>query len=88
MWIPDAELAIARIKDRVADGGHDVPIQDVKRRFQRSIYNFLKLYQPLADSWMLFNNAGSIPALIARGKNNHIYVTNQELFDRIKALAG
>ncbi len=87
LWIPDAELAIARIKDRVAEGGHDVPIQDVKRRFKRSTCNFLKLYQPLVDSWMLFNNAGSIPALIARGKNNHVCVINQELFDIIKALA-
>ena len=87
LWVPDAKLAIARIEDRVSDGGHDVPVQDIKRRFKRSTYNFFKLYQPLADSWMLFNNAGSIPALIAKGKNNHIYVINQELFDIIKALA-
>ena len=44
LWIPDAELAIARIKDRVAEGGHSIPANDVRRRFKRSICNFFKLY--------------------------------------------
>lgn len=87
LWVPDAELAIARIKERVADGGHDVPIHDIRRRFRRSVSNFFKLYQPLADSWMLFNNAGSTPALIDRRRNSHICVVNQPLFDIIEALA-
>jgi predicted ABC-type ATPase len=87
LWIPDAELAIARIKDRVAEGGHNVPVQDVRRRFKRSICNFFKLYQPLLDSWMLFNNAGSIPTLIAKTKNGQILITAQQLFDQIKGLA-
>ena len=87
LWIPNTELAIARIKDRVVEGGHDVPAQDVKRRFTRSICNFFKLYQPLLDSWMLFDNAGSSPALIAKTKNGQILVIDQRLFDQIKALA-
>jgi len=86
LWIPNAELAIARIKDRVAEGGHNVPTQDVRRRFKRSVCNFFKLYQPLLDSWVLFNNAGPIPALIAKEKNGQISVINQKLFDKIKAL--
>ena len=87
LWIPNAELAIARIKDRVVEGGHDVPAQDVRRRFKRSISNFFKLYRPLLDSWMLFNNAGPIPTLIAKTKNGQILITNQQLFDQIQELA-
>ncbi|UCB57043.1 MAG: zeta toxin family protein [Candidatus Omnitrophota bacterium] len=86
LWIPNAELAIFRIKDRVAEGGHNVPVQDVRRRFKRSICNFFKLYQPLLNSWMLFNNAGSIPALIAKTKNGQIIITDQQLFEQIEAL--
>lgn len=86
LWIPDPELAIARIKDRVAEGGHDVPAKDVRRRFKRSISNFFNLYQPLLDSWMLFNNAGSVPALIAKGKNGQISIIDQGLFEQIVAL--
>ena len=87
LWIPDVELAIARIKDRVAEGGHNVPVQDVRRRLKRSICNFFKLYQPLLDSWMLFNNAGPTPTLIAKTKNGNIIVIDQELFERIQASA-
>lgn len=66
LWIPSADLALVRIKDRVTDGGHDVPAVDVRRRFQRSMYNFFKYYKPLLDTWLLFNNADAIPSLIAR----------------------
>ncbi len=40
LWIPTPELAIARIRDRVVEGGHDVSEEDVKRRFYRGTYNF------------------------------------------------
>jgi predicted ABC-type ATPase len=83
LWIPDADLAISRIKSRVAHGGHDVPDQDVFRRFDRSIRNFFKLYQPLADSWMLFNNAGPTPILIAERKNGKITIIDEKLYTNI-----
>ena len=87
LWIPNVGLSIARIKDRVAEGGHNVPAQDVKRRFKRSICNFFKLYKPLSDSWMLFNNAGRIPKLIAKVNNGKTIVSDIELFEKIKELA-
>ena len=86
LWIPDADLAVARIKDRVAAGGHDVPIKDIRRRFKRSIYNFLRLYRPLLDSWILLDNAGSVPALIAKEKDGQLSITDQEKLDQINAL--
>lgn len=83
MWIPDADLAVSRIKNRVAQGGHNVPVQDVFRRFDRSISNFFKLYQPFADSWMIFNNAGPIPILIAEKKNGKITIIDETLYNSI-----
>ena len=83
LWIPNAEFALSRIKDRVASGGHDVPAVDVKRRFSRGIYNFLKYYKPLSDTWLLFNNADAIPRLIAKEKNGKTDVIDKEMFERI-----
>jgi predicted ABC-type ATPase len=83
LWIPDAGLAVSRIKSRVAQGGHDVPVQDVLRRFNRSICNFFKMYQSLADSWMLFDNAGAIPVLIAERKHAKMKVIEQSLYNTI-----
>ena len=88
LWIPSSNLAIARIKDRVAEGGHDVPTEDVKRRFERSIVNFFKIYRPLADTWLLFDNSKREPELIAKKANLHIDVRNDILFQKILNRAG
>ncbi len=80
LWIPSPELAIARIKDRVAEGGHHVPAEDVRRRFVRGVNNFFTLYEPLLDSWMLFDNSKAKPVLIAKRRNSHKEVINDVLF--------
>ena len=83
LWIPDSQLAIERIKERVSEGGHNVLAQDVRRRFGRSMVNFYKLYQPLLDSWMVFNNAGIIPDLIAKSKDAKLTIFDEPLFYKI-----
>ncbi|MDD5081693.1 MAG: zeta toxin family protein [Candidatus Omnitrophica bacterium] len=83
LWIPSSQLAIARVKDRVAQGGHNVPVADIKRRFERSTGKFFKQYRLLADQWMLFNNEQSKPKLIARKQNAHIDVIDKSLFEKI-----
>ena len=83
LWIPGPQLAIERIKERVSEGGHYVPVHDIRRRFGRSIVNFFRLYQPLLDSWIVFNNAGIVPALIAKSKDAKLTVFDEQLFDKI-----
>jgi predicted ABC-type ATPase len=88
LWIPTAEFAIARIKDRVAEGGHDVPVNDVRRRFYRGIHNFFKYYKSTVESWMLFDNSGSIPYLIAGGSNGHLDIIKDDIYQKIVKIAG
>jgi len=83
LWIPASSLAIARIKQRVIEGGHYVADVDVKRRFVRSIDNFIKIYRPLVDTWFLFDNSKPIPVLAAKSKNNEVVVTDK---DSLKAI--
>ncbi len=83
LWIPNTEFALSRIKDRVASGGHDVPAVDVKRRFNRGLYNFFKYYKPLSDTWLLFNNADAIPRLIAKEKDGKTDVIDKEMYEKI-----
>jgi predicted ABC-type ATPase len=83
LWIPTTKLALARIKERVADGGHDVPVADVCRRFNRGIYNLFKFYKPVLDTFMLFDNSGVRPRLIAEEREEKISVIDKELFDKI-----
>lgn len=84
LWVPGPKLSLARIKDRVAAGGHNVPAEDVERRFGRSISNFFRLYSALATSWTLFNNAGPKPVIIATGGNGgKPNISDQALFNEI-----
>lgn len=83
LWIPDVELAIARIKDRVAGGGHDVAEVDIRRRFHRSIRNFLKIYRTFVNSWYLFDNSTETPRLVAKEKAGSISITDSQLYAKI-----
>lgn len=71
LWVPSVELALARIRERVSRGGHDVPEAVVRRRFERSMRNFFLHYGPIADRWILFDNSQpslSVIALQEEGK--------------------
>ena len=67
--LPDAELAIARVAARVAQGGHDVPEDAIRRRFKTGLDNFRRIYRPLADSWALYDNSGAQPVLLEWGES-------------------
>ncbi len=84
LWIPSPELAIGRIKDRLTEGGHHVPAEDVRRRFLRGVRNFFEIYESLLDRWVLFDNSKTKPILIAKRRNGHLEVFDQKLFDMIQ----
>ena len=65
LWIPSIDLSLKRIAERVAMGGHNVPEKDARRRFVRSLPNFLKLYLELCDTARLFDNSAIPPKLVA-----------------------
>jgi predicted ABC-type ATPase len=57
--LTSASLGVRRVKLRVAMGGHDVPAETVRRRYGRSVSNFLKLYLPLANDWTVYDNSSA-----------------------------
>lgn len=68
LWLPSPEMAVARVAERVRRGGHSVPEETVRRRFERGLRNFFTLYRPLATTWLVYENANpSSPRLIATG---------------------
>jgi predicted ABC-type ATPase len=86
--LTNAQLAIRRVKLRVALGGHDVPSDVIKRRFGRSISNFFKLYAPLADQWALFDNSASIRALpVATQTATQLTITEAKTWRRLQKLS-
>jgi len=81
LWISDVELALERIRLRVRNGGHHIPEDVVRRRFIRSLPNFLRIYKPLANSWVIFDNSGDIPRMIAIEESGKIEILDRDLFN-------
>ena len=65
--LPSADLAAERVRGRVAQGGHHIPDDVIRRRFDAGLDNLVSVYAERVDSWMLFNNAGEAPVLIEMG---------------------
>ncbi len=83
LWIPSAELALARVQDRVARGGHDVPPQLVRRRFFRTLRNLLTLYRPLLDTLHCFDSSEADLHLVFKDENKKTSVFDQVRYTAI-----
>jgi predicted ABC-type ATPase len=62
--LPSVDLAIERVRFRVTQGGHNVPEDIIRRRFDRSWKNFQEIYRHLADSWTVFDTSGKLPVIL------------------------
>lgn len=67
--LPSAEDAIARVAERVAQGGHDVPAEVIRRRFIAGVQNFEGLYRQQVNLWQKYDNSSDEPKLIDEGAN-------------------
>ena len=63
--LPTPEAAIARVRRRVMEGGHDVPEPVVRRRFHAGWHNWEHVYKDLVDEWAEYDNSGGEPVLLA-----------------------
>jgi len=88
LWLSRVDLALSRIEARVLQGGHDVPEADVRRRFDRSIKNFLELYRPLGDSWYLFDNSLGTPGPIALEEGGRLRIMEPDAYKALIAQYG
>lgn len=62
------ELALGRVRQRVQEGGHDVPEPVIRRRFSAGWTNFLEVYRDLVDQWILYDNSGEEPVRLEEGR--------------------
>jgi predicted ABC-type ATPase len=88
LWLPTVQLALARIADRVRKGGHDIPECDVRRRFARGLKNLFHVYQPLFDTWSVFDNSTSEPELVFTAGHGTMTIKNKLNYSKIIKQAG
>lgn len=74
LWLDSEQLAIARVRQRVAEGGHNITEDIIRRRYKKGLINFFELYKNRVDMWLFLDNSQSEPELLAEGGyETHIY---------------
>ena len=85
IFVASADIAVQRVAGRVKKGGHDVPEEDVRRRFQRTLINFESLKRE-ADVYRLFYSSSRGIALVRTYEEGRLRIIDQELSQRYEAL--
>ena len=79
-FLSSVQQNIERVAQRVRMGGHNVDVDIICRRYEKSLHNFHKII-PLVDKWILFyNGAGDKPCRVANGTNTNISIENKEYY--------
>ena len=67
--LPDANAAVARVAERVRQGGHNIPEVVIRRRFAAGLRNLEQAYKLAVDAWTKYDNAGESPILLEWAEN-------------------
>ncbi len=65
--LASADEAVARVANRVRQGGHDIPTETIRRRFASGLIHFRDTYRQRVDFWQWFDNSGDTPLLLEEG---------------------
>lgn len=87
-WLNTPELAIERVRARVEAGGHDIPEETIRRRYNVGIYYFFNTYAPICERWILADNSQVPFRVIAEGTKDEVMTIRDEAtYARIKEIA-
>jgi predicted ABC-type ATPase len=79
--LPSIEMSRLRVAERVAHGGHTIPIKDIERRFSRSIKNLLNEFSYAVDRTQCFMNDSNLPQLIFEQERETRRIIDPQLFE-------
>jgi len=82
LYLPNINLSIDRVAERVKNGGHNIRLEDIKRRYNRSIENLINDYFLVTDSIICIGNENHSELIFNKNKDN-LTVYNQSIMDEI-----
>ena len=84
-WLNSVDLAKERVKTRVLEGGHNIPVEVIERRYTNGIKNLFDIYLPIVDKAYIFDNSNGNHLLIAeKSKGTEINIINPTLYNTLK----
>lgn len=84
LWVPSAEIAVARVATRVSQGGHNVPVEDIRRRYVAGVRNFFGAYEASIDDWWLYNAWRLPPQFIASRVRGALTIEQKRQYRRFE----
>lgn len=86
LWLQNVELAIRRVEERVKTGGHSIPGETIRRRYQSGLKNFFNLYRPLTDSWQFYDNsnADKLSLIASEIHGDKLVIENKSTWEELK----
>lgn len=86
--LPSIQMCKQRVAERVAHGGHDIPSEDIERRFSRSLHNLFSLFSEAASRTKCFMNSGESPIPIFEQEGGSRTVTHAAFYQQLLQEAG
>jgi predicted ABC-type ATPase len=81
--LPSMEMSKLRVAERVAHGGHNIPVADIERRFARSLGNLLNSFSTQVDACRCFMNSDASPELVFEQQGEVRSVVHTEYYQHL-----
>lgn len=81
--LPSVEMSKARVVERVAHGGHDIPVNAIERRFSRSLCNLLNEFSFAVDNCACFMNINTEPTLIFEQQGTQRDIIHNDFYNHL-----
>ncbi len=79
------EQAAKRVAKRVSQGGHNIPMDVIYRRYASGLRNLFLMYTQIVDYWAFYDNSDCPSRKIACGwKDGRVIITENELYQNFK----
>ena len=84
LWLSSPDIAVERVAIRVKAGGHNIPEQTIRRRYQMGLNYLFHSYMPVCDKWILVDNSTPPFEVVAEGTRKGLQIRNMEVYIRIR----
>jgi predicted ABC-type ATPase len=84
--LENVNLSKQRVEERVLHGGHNIPLQDIERRFPKSVYNLFYHYINAVDSAYCYLNMIEPQRIFSKNQNEFV-ITNHQHYENLKGIA-
>lgn len=82
-WLRSPDLAVKRVETRVKEGGHHIPEDVIRRRYENGLKNFFDIFEPIMDEWMFIDNSGEPYEIIAHANSMGKILNNADRWEEL-----